>query len=86
MKWYGDTRRVEGHMERRMAAASVPGKRRRGRSETRWKESCERDTESAELKEEDVLDRTKSKIEIKNSSGDHRRWEKPEKKILEYIP
>ena len=73
-------------MERRMADPTGQRKRRKGRQKTRWKESCERDMESVELKEEDVLDRTKSKREIKNSSGDLRRWEKPEKKILEYIP
>ena len=42
-------------MLRRKLDAPVPGKRRRGRQKTRWKDSCKRDTESMGLKEEDVL-------------------------------
>ena len=37
-----------------MLDAPVPGKKRRGRQKTRWKDSCKRDMESAGLKEEDV--------------------------------
>ena len=43
-------------MRRRMLDAPVPGKRRRGRQKTRWKDLCKRDMESVELKE-DVSDR-----------------------------
>ena len=57
----------EDHMLRRMA---VPGKKRRGRQKTRWKESCHRDMESVGLKVVDVTDMTKSNIEIQNHSGD----------------
>ena len=36
-------RREEGHVLRRMLDAPVPGKRRRGRQKSRWKDSCKRD-------------------------------------------
>ena len=52
-------RRHKGHVPGRMLDAPVPGKRREGILKTRWKDSCKRDMESAGLKEEDVLDRTK---------------------------
>ena len=40
LKWYGPVkRRDEGHVLRRMLDAPVPGKRRRGRQKTRWKDS-----------------------------------------------
>ena len=58
LKWYGHVkRRDEGHELRRMLEAPVPGKRRRGRQKTRWKDSCK--IESVVLKEEDALGRTK---------------------------
>ena len=66
------TRRDEGHMLRRMLDAPVPGKRARGRHNTRWKDSCKRDMESVGLKEDDELDRAKWKNDIHNHSGDSR--------------
>ena len=71
-------RREEGHMIRRMLAAPVPGKRRRGRQKTRWEDSCK--TESLGLKEEDALGRTKWKDDIQYHSGDSRRRDKPQEK------
>ena len=65
-------RREEGHVLRRMLDIPVPGKRRRGRHEARWKHSCKRNMESIGSKEEDVLDRTKWKNDIHNHSGDPR--------------
>ena len=51
LKWYGYVkRRDEGHVLRRMLDAPVPGKRRRGRQKTRWKDSFKRDIESVGLK------------------------------------
>ena len=52
--------------------STVPGKRRRGRQKTRWKDSCKRDMESAGLKEEDVLDRTKWNNDTQYHSSDPR--------------
>ena len=73
-------RRDEGHVLRKMLDAPVQGKRRRRRQTTRWKDSCKRDMESAGLKEDDVLDRTKWRNDIHNHSGDPRWWENPEEK------
>ena len=42
MQW----RRDEVHVLRRMLDAPVPGKRRRGRQKTRWKDMCKRIMES----------------------------------------
>ena len=64
-------------MPGRMLDAPVPGKRWEGILKTRWKDSCKRDMESVELKEEDALDRTKWKNDIQYHSGDPRWWDKP---------
>ena len=53
-----------------MFDAPAPGKRRRGRQKTRWKDSCKRD----------ILARKTWNIDIQNHSGDARRWKKPGKK------
>ena len=37
-----DNGRDAGHVLRRMLDGLVPGKRRRGRQKTRWKDSCKR--------------------------------------------
>ena len=67
LKWYGHVRsREEEHVLRRMLDTPVPGKRRRGRPNTRWKDSCKRDMENVGLKEEDVLDRIMWKNDIHN--------------------
>ena len=51
LKWYGHIkRRDEGHVLRRMTDSQLPGKRRKGRQKTRWRDSCERHMESAGLK------------------------------------
>ena len=44
LKWYGHVRRMkEEHIVRRMLDVDIPGKRRRGRPNLRWKDGCERD-------------------------------------------
>ena len=64
LKLYGHVkRRDEWHVLRRMVDAPVPGKRRRGRQETRWKDSRKRDMESVELKVQDV------ELETRNSKS-----------------
>ena len=70
VKWYGHVKRMDRGHVLRMLDAPVPGKRRRGRQTTRWKDSCKGDRESVGLKEEDVLDRTKWKNA--NHTGDPR--------------
>ena len=44
LKWYGHVRRMkEEHIVRRMLDVNIPGKRRRGRPNLRWKDTCKRD-------------------------------------------
>ena len=44
LKWYGHVRRMkEEHIVRRMLDVDIPGKRRRGRPNLRWKNACKRD-------------------------------------------
>ena len=62
-------RRDEGHVLRRLLDAPVPGHRRRGRQKTRWKDSGKINMESVGLREEDVLDRTKSTNYVHNHFG-----------------
>ena len=70
----------EGHTLRWMLDAPVPGKRRRGRHKTRWKDSRKRYMESEWLKYEDAIDRTRWKNYIQYSSDDPRWWGHPEEK------
>ena len=44
----------EEHVVRRVLEAEIPGKRRRGRPNRRWKDACRRDIEIVELREDDV--------------------------------
>ena len=59
----------EWHVLRRMLDVPGSGKRWRGKQKTRWKDSCKRDMESVRLKEEDALDKTKWKNDMKKYSG-----------------
>ena len=44
LKWYGHVRRMkEEHTVRSMLDVEIPGKRRRGRPNLRWKDACNRD-------------------------------------------
>ena len=44
LKWYDHVRRMkEEHIVRRMLDVDIPGKRRRGRPNLRWKDACKRD-------------------------------------------
>ena len=56
----------------RTTEASIPRKMCKGKQKTRWKNSCNRDMESVGLKADGVLDRTKWKRAIQNSSGESR--------------
>ena len=49
LKWYGHVKRRDEDVLRRMVDAPVPGKRRRGRQKTRWKDLYNRDVESVGL-------------------------------------
>ena len=58
LKWYGHVRRMkEEHIVRRMLELDIPGKRRRGRPNLRWKDACKRDMTQAGLKEDNATNR-----------------------------
>ena len=51
LKWYRHVRRMkEEHIVRRMLDVDIPGKRRRGRPNLRWKYACKRDVTQVGLK------------------------------------
>ena len=50
--WYGHVMRRDGeHILRKVLRADIPGKRKRGRPKTRWKDACQRDLKSTGLRE-----------------------------------
>ena len=51
---------------------AIPGKRKRGRPKTRWKDVCKRDMQTVGLREGDEGDRAYWKETIDNHSGDPR--------------
>ena len=45
--WYGHVLKRDGeHILRKVLRADIPGKRKRGRPKTRWKDACQRDLKS----------------------------------------
>ena len=57
---------------RRVMTKAIPGKRKRGRPKTRWKDVCKRDMQTVGLREGDEGDRAYWKETIDNHSGDPR--------------
>ena len=58
LKWYGHVMRMEeDHVVRRVMTKAIPGKRKRGRPKTRWKDVCKRDMQTVGLREGDEGDR-----------------------------
>ena len=81
LKWYGHVIRMEeDHVVKRVMTKAIPGKRKRGRPKTRWKDVCKRDMQNVGLREGDEGDRAYWKETINNHSGDPRWREKPEEK------
>ena len=49
--WYGHVMRRDGeHILRKVLRADIPGKRKRGRPKTRWKDACQRDLKRSGLR------------------------------------
>ena len=47
LKWYGHVMRMEeDHVVKRVMTKAIPGKRKRGRPKTRWKDVCKRDMQT----------------------------------------
>ena len=73
LKWYGHVMRMEeDHVVKRVMTKAIPGKRKRGRPKTRWKDVCKRDMQTVGLTEGDEGDRAYWKEMINNHSGDPR--------------
>ena len=73
LKWYGHVRRLkEEHIMRRMLDVDIPGKRRRGRPNLRWKDACKRDMTQAGLKEDNATNRAKWRKKLISYTGDPR--------------
>ena len=73
LKWYGHVRRMkEEHIVRRMLDVDIPGKRRRGRPNLRWKDACKRDMTKVGLKEDNTTDRAAWRNKIISYIGDPR--------------
>ena len=59
LKWYGHVSRMKDeHIVRRMLDVEIPGKRRRGRPNLRWKDACKRDMTEVGLKEDKTRQQT----------------------------
>ena len=50
-------RRDGEHILRKVLRADIPGKRKRGRPKTRWKDACQQDLKSTGLRAGDETDR-----------------------------
>ena len=62
---------------RRMLDVDIPGKRRRGRPNLRWKDACKREMTQPGLKEDNATNRAEWKIKIISYTGDPRCRDKP---------
>ena len=73
LKWYVHVRRMkEEHIVRRMLDVDIPGKRRRGWPNLRWKDACKRDMTQAGLKEDNATNRAKWRKKLISYTGDPR--------------
>ena len=73
LKWYGHVRRMkEEHIVRRMLDVDIPGKRRRGRPNLRWKDACNGDMAQAVLKEDNATNRAEWRKKLISYNGDPR--------------
>ena len=62
LKWYGHVMRMEeDRVVKRVMTKAIPGKRKRGRPKTRWKDACKRDMQTVGLREGDEGDRLTGK-------------------------
>ena len=71
LNWYGHVMRRDGeHILRKVLRADIPGKRKRGRPKTRWKDACQRDLKSTGLRAGEETDRAMWRGKIISYTGD----------------
>ena len=69
--WYGHVMRRDGeHILRKVLRTDIPGKRKRGRPKTRWKDACQRDLKSTGLRAGEETDRAMWRRKIISHTGD----------------
>ena len=80
LKWYGHVSRMKDeHIVRRMLDVEIPGKRRRGRPNLRWKDACKKDMTEVVLKKDKTTNRAAWRNTIISYTGDPRWRDKPGK-------
>ena len=66
LRWYGHLRRKDdGYIGRRMLRMELPGKRKRGRPESRFMDVVKEDMSEVEATEEDTVDRNNWRRKIR---------------------
>ena len=71
LNWYGHVMRKDGeHIPRKVLRADIPGKRKRGRPKTIWKDACQRDLKSTGLRAGEETDRAMWRRKITSYTGD----------------
>ena len=71
LNWYGHVMRRDGeNIPRKVLRADIPGKRKRGRPKTRWKDVCQQDLKSTGLRAGEETDRAMWRIKIISHTGD----------------
>ena len=69
--WYGHVMRRDGeHKLRKVMRAVIPGKMKRGRPKTRWKDACQRDLQTTGLRAGEETDRAMWRRKIISHTGD----------------
>ena len=78
LKWYGHVRRMkEEYIVRRILDVDIPGKRRIGLPNLRWKYVRKRDMTEAGLIEDNATNRAAWIKKLISYTSDIRRWDKP---------
>ena len=71
LNWYGHVMRRDGeNIPRKVLRADKPGKRKRGRPKTRWKDACQRYLKSIGLRAGKETDRALWRRKIISHTGD----------------
>ena len=71
LNWYGHVMMRDGeHILKKVFRTDKPGKRKKGRPKTRWKDACQQDLKSTGLRAGDEMDRAMWRRKIISYTGD----------------